>query len=27
MFAITLEDEGGKPTPDLDALVVAGKVS
>jgi hypothetical protein len=27
MFAITLEDEGGKPTPDLNALVVAGKVS
>ncbi len=27
MFAITLEDEGGKPTPDLSALVVAGKVS
>ncbi|RXK62594.1 anti-sigma factor [Lacibacter luteus] len=27
MFAITLEDEGGKPTPDLTALVVAGKVS
>ena len=26
MFAITLEDEGGKPTPDLSALVVAGKV-
>lgn len=27
MFAITLEDEGGKPTPDLNAMVVAGKVS
>ncbi len=26
MFAITLEDKGGKPTPTMDQLIVAGKV-